>query len=93
MSQIAPPVIPAIAENAPYPAATPESFFEPQFDDGAWGTIPVPSNWQMHGYDLPRYIDVGYAFPKDDLPRVPGDDNPTGLYRHQFVLPDEFQFL
>ncbi|MDY1814176.1 hypothetical protein RKK42_14880 [Klebsiella pneumoniae] len=39
---------------------------------------PVPSNWQMEGYDAPIYTNVRY--PIDTTPpRVP-EDNPTGCY-------------
>lgn len=44
---------------------------------GSRGT-PVPSNWQMEGYDAPIYTNVRY--PIDTIPpRVP-EDNPTGCY-------------
>ena len=44
--------------------------------------IPVPSNWQMQGYDTPIYTNVTYPFPVDP-PRVP-DQNPTGCYSLTF---------
>ena len=49
-----------------------------------WDTIPVPSNWQMFGYDKPQYTNVNYPFPVDP-PHVP-DDNPAGVYATDFVL-------
>lgn len=30
-----------------------------------WKTIPVPSVWQMHGYDRHQYTNVNYPFPLD----------------------------
>ncbi|GAB4513023.1 MAG: hypothetical protein Kow0047_24540 [Anaerolineae bacterium] len=75
---------------APYPAAAPERFFDPDFDVSGWDTIPVPSNWQMQGYDKPIYTNVQYPFPPDDLPRVPEDDNPTGCYRRTFTVPESW---
>lgn len=50
-----------------------------------WGRLPVPSNWQMHGYGVPNYANVQYPIPYDP-PFVP-DENPVGLYRRAFTLP------
>lgn len=44
--------------------------------------IPVPSNWQLHGYDKPQYTNVCYPIPYDP-PYVP-DDIPVGVYRHGY---------
>ena len=48
-----------------------------------WKTIPVPSVWQMHGYDRHQYTNVNYPFPLDP-PYVP-HENPCGTYRHHFT--------
>ena len=32
------------------PAQRPTEFFQPGFDVSAWDLIPVPANWQLHGY-------------------------------------------
>ena len=37
------------------PATKPAGFEAPAFDDSAWKEIPVPSNWQLHGYGAPLY--------------------------------------
>ena len=51
------------------------------------GTIPVPSNWQLHGYDFFQYTNVCYPFPFDP-PYVP-DDIPVGVYSRSYdYLPD-----
>ncbi len=47
-----------------------------------WATIPVPSVWQMHGYDNHQYTNLDYPFPLDP-PFVP-HENPCGAYRRQF---------
>ena len=50
-------------------------------------TIPVPSNWQLHGYDKAQYTNVVYPIPFDP-PFVP-DDIPVGVYRRTFdYTPD-----
>ena len=50
----------------------------------AWDTIPVPSCWQIHGYENPNYTNVIYPYPVDP-PFVP-DDNPCGVYEREFTL-------
>ncbi len=40
--------------------------------------IPVPSNWQLHGYDKAQYTNVDYPIPYNP-PFVP-DNNPVGVY-------------
>ncbi len=68
------------------PEAAPERMHEPDFDDGAWCDIAVPSTWQMpgvtdlKGLDRPIYLNITYPFPIDPLV-VPIDHNPTGCYR------------
>ncbi len=44
--------------------------------------IPVPSNWQLHGYDKPQYTNVCYPIPYDP-PYVP-DDIPVGVYSRSY---------
>jgi beta-galactosidase len=65
-----------------------EDFADPKFDDAAWGTIPVPSSWPMHGHGQPAYTNVVYPFPVDP-PRVP-TENPTGDHRLVFELPADW---
>ena len=72
------------------PGAVPEEVTRPDYGDGAWTTIAVPGNWQLQGHDIPYYTDNQLPFPPDDLPRVPGDDNPTGVYRCRFDVPPEW---
>ena len=44
--------------------------------------IPVPSNWQLHGYDKPQYTNVCYPIPYDP-PYVP-DDIPVGIHQRSY---------
>ncbi|MCD8006463.1 MAG: DUF4981 domain-containing protein [Oscillospiraceae bacterium] len=55
-----------------------DNFTETQFS----ATIPVPSNWQLHGYDKAQYTNVNYPITYDP-PYVP-DDNPVGVYRRTY---------
>ena len=70
----------------PAPHEAPAGFEAAGFDDSEWDSIPVPSNWQMQGYGRPNYTNVNYPYPVDP-PFVP-DDNPTGLYRRKFYVPE-----
>lgn len=49
-----------------------------------WDTIPVPSCWQLQGYEHPNYSNINYPFPCDQ-PYVP-DENPCGVYERDFTL-------
>ena len=76
---------------APTVAAAPADFHQPQFNDAAWSTMPVPGTWQMPGlcdmkdFDRPIYTNIRYPFPVDP-PFVP-NENPTGCYRTTFTVP------
>ena len=53
-----------------------------------WDTIPVPSCWQLHGYENPNYTNVNYPYPCDP-PYVP-DDDPCGVYEREFELAEKW---
>ena len=53
-----------------------------------WDTIPVPSCWQLHGYENPNYSNINYPYPCDP-PYVP-DDNPCGVYERTFELAQKW---
>lgn len=83
------------------PEERPLDFMQEKYDDSSWATIPVPSNWEMHGYDTPIYCNVEY--PHDNKPPYirprPGFNdngenygtNPVGSYRTSFMVPDDWQ--
>lgn len=70
------------------PLDAPEEFYEVNYDTSDWDQIPVPSNWQLHGYGIPHYSSSRYPFPIDP-PNVPSD-NPVGCYRRTFTLPEHW---
>ncbi len=76
---------------APTPAAAPQDFYRPDFDEQAWDMISVPSNWQMLGYGIPRYLAAEYAFDKTNPPHIQEDTNETGSYRTTFNIPEDWQ--
>jgi beta-galactosidase len=71
------------------PAQRPVDFYRTDYSDAAWTTIPVPSSWQMHGFDIPIYTNIIYPWPQDPSkpPQVPHDWNPVGSYRMRFTVP------
>lgn len=80
----------------PTPEQRPTDFYKPGFDVSAWKEIPVPSNWEVHGYGTPFYRNLGYTI-KKDFPRVMTEPdkwftafkerNPVGSYRREFNVP------
>ncbi|HHE65292.1 MAG TPA: beta-galactosidase, partial [Bacteroidetes bacterium] len=65
-----------------------QKFYEINLDDADWKTIPVPSNWEVEGYDYPIYLDERYPF-TTTWPDTPEDYNPVGSYRHTFNISKE----
>lgn len=51
-------------------------------------TVPVPSNWQMHGYGTAQYVNCAYPIPMNP-PYVPVN-TPVGVYQRTFTLPEGF---
>lgn len=49
-----------------------------EYSDEAENKTPVPSNWQVQGYDIPIYTNVTYPI-NSTPPQVP-QNNPTGCY-------------
>ncbi|MBM4024089.1 MAG: DUF4981 domain-containing protein [Planctomycetes bacterium] len=71
------------------PADRPQDFYKPQFDVSQWAEIPVPSNWELHGYDKPIYLNIRYPHPTNP-PYIAHDYNPVGSYRREFTIPDSW---
>ena len=81
------------------PDERPVDFYKNDYDFSGWDEIPVPSNWEMHGYGTPIYTNVRYPHPRQP-PIIMGpvrDDftaakepNPVGSYRTEFILPREW---
>ncbi len=75
------------------PADAPAGFYRTDFDDSAWPTIPVPSNWEREGYGVPIYVNIKYPFHPDGRPtppELPRDRDPVGCYRHAFPIPADW---
>lgn len=80
----------------PTPEKRPFDFYKPSYDVSTWKEIPVPSNWEVHGFGTPFYRNLGYTI-KKDYPNVMSEPdknytsyterNPVGSYRREFNLP------
>jgi beta-galactosidase len=68
------------------PGERPFYFFKDDFDTRQWKTIPVPSNWELQGYEYPIYKNSEYPFEKNP-PLTPKHYNPVGSYKRTFDLP------
>ena len=68
------------------PDQVPEEFWQPKFKTENWDDITVPSNWQMEGYDHPKFRNVALSF-ESDPPKIPDYFNPTGCYKLKFTVP------
>ena len=82
------------------PSQRPLDFFEMGYNVDGWDEIPVPSNWEMLGYDKPIYNNVEY--PHANTPPFikarPGFNdggknygiNPVGSYVRTFEIPENW---
>lgn len=76
---------------APVPENAPVGFQNPEYDTANWNTIPVPANWELHGYGTAIYSNIDYPFVPVDPPFTPKDDNPTGSYKTTFEVDEDWQ--
>jgi beta-galactosidase len=82
-----------------WPQMRPVDFYKTDYDVSSWKDIPVPSNWQIHGYATPFYRNLGYTF-QTNFPSVMSrppknytayeERNPVGSYRHHFEVPADW---
>ena len=68
------------------PAERPYWFFKDDYNTRDWHEITVPSNWEMEGYGIPFYVNIGYGFDIDP-PNISHDWNPVGSYKRSFKIP------
>ena len=70
----------------------PRGFADSAYDDSAWGTIAVPSNWELQGHGIPIYINSPFEWSPDTGGGVPvfPEVVPGGLYRQAFTLPPDW---
>nr|WP_321408419.1 glycoside hydrolase family 2 TIM barrel-domain containing protein [uncultured Carboxylicivirga sp.] len=76
------------------PDERPMDFYKEAYDVSGWNEIPVPSNWEMHGYGTPIYTNFTYPHANNPPFITPVDGwtiekelNPVGSYRRDFDVP------
>ena len=80
------------------PSERPVNFYKTNFDVSGWKEIPVPSNWEMHGYGTPIYTNITYPI-RNNPPFIQGqrgytvekEPNAVGSYRRDFTLPADWK--
>lgn len=84
---------------SPNPESRLPGFADEDADDSGWDVIPVPSSWQLHGYDFPIGVNTVLPWtgengrneqpaPTGDYPSAPTRYNPVGQYRTTFELSE-----
>lgn len=71
----------------------PADIYRVDYDDAAWGRMPVPGVWELNGYGDPVYKNVGYAWHgnfTNNPPLVPDAENHVGSYRRTFDVPADW---
>ncbi len=80
------------------PKNRPVDFYKDSFDVSKWSDIPVPANWQMHGFGFPLYTNYWFPFkqnapfvmdtPPERFSNYPEDSrNFVGSYKRDFDVP------
>jgi len=67
------------------PGDEPKDFYKSKVN--GWKKIPVPSNWEMQGYDKPIYKSAVYPFRPVNPPYIPKDYNGVGCYQRSITVP------
>lgn len=72
----------------------PMDFYRTDFNDKGWDDLPVPGNWELHGYGDPLYVNVGYPWRhqfQNNPPQVPTENNHVGSYRREIIVPADWR--
>ena len=69
--------------------ARPVDFYKNNFSLKGWDQIEVPSNWEMQGFGLPIYVNLGYVFPKNP-PFIEHSYNNVGSYKRTINIDKDW---
>ena len=72
------------------PYVRPFYFFKDDYDTRDWQTIPVPANWELHGFDVPIYTNIRYPH-EATPPTIQKFYNPVGSYKRTFTIPENWK--
>ncbi|MDD6036067.1 MAG: hypothetical protein PUC30_07745 [Lachnospiraceae bacterium] len=83
-----------------------EPFWQTDFDCSGWQSLPVPANWEYHGYGKPIYTNILYPFKREngsqpfEIESTTGSfdlnapfvpkDNLNGCYIRTFDIPENY---
>jgi len=72
-----------------------QAFYQSDYDCSEWVDMPVPSHWQLQGYDYPQYTNIRYPWsalePDLKAPFAPTAYNPVGSYVRTFRVPEAWR--
>lgn len=80
--------------RVPNPEAVPMGFETPGYNCRGWDTIQVPAQIELSGYGYPQYTDTDYPWDgreQINYHDIPREENPTGCYVRNFVLPENME--
>ena len=68
----------------------PTDFYKVDLDDSNWKAMNLPGIWEMNGFGVPEYVNVGFGWRghfDQQPPAVPTKDNHVGSYRRIIDIP------
>ena len=71
----------------------PTDFYKVDLDDSNWKTMNLPGIWEMNGFGVPEYVNVGFGWRghfDEQPPAVPTKDNHVGSYRRIINIPENW---
>ena len=69
----------------------PQDITSPSRSTDDWSEITVPGNWEVQGFGTPIYTNHGYEFqPRNPRPPSLPENNPVGVYRREFEVPQDW---
>ena len=71
----------------------PTDFYKVDLDDSNWKTMNLPGIWEMNGFGVPEYVNVGFGWRghfDQQPPAVPTKDNHVGSYRRIIHIPENW---
>ncbi|WP_298239000.1 glycoside hydrolase family 2 TIM barrel-domain containing protein [uncultured Algibacter sp.] len=69
--------------------ARPTNFYKGDFSLQGWDKLEVPSNWELKGYGIARYVSAGYTHPITP-PFIDHSVNNVGSYKRNFEVPENW---
>ena len=71
----------------------PTDFYKVDLDDSNWKAMNLPGIWEMNGFGVPEYVNVGFGWRghfDEQPPAVPTKDNHVGSYRRIINIPENW---